>query len=83
MEDFPETVLYSRNYNAWSTRDEPLHPVDADGIAPDCGSRITPLMHYYGADLERKEIKCCTPDLDCSQCRIMSWRMRRAATCSG
>jgi hypothetical protein len=72
MEDFPETVLYSKNYNAWSTREEPLHPVDADGIAPDCGSRITPLMHYYGADLERKEIKCCTPDLDCSQCRIMS-----------
>ena len=29
-------------------------------------------MHYYGADLERKEIKCCTPDLVCSQCRIMS-----------
>jgi len=72
MEDFPETVLYSRAYNRWSTRPGPLHALDAQGTAPLCGSRITSLMHYYGADLVRKNIKCCTPDLDCSQCRIMS-----------
>jgi hypothetical protein len=73
MEDFPDTVLYSKAYNAWSTRPSPLHEVDAEtGIAPRCGSRITSLMNYYGADLERKDVKCCTPDLDCSQCRIMS-----------
>jgi hypothetical protein len=73
MEDFPDTVLYSKSYNAWSTRPSPLHEVDAEtGIAPRCGSRITNLMNYYGADLERKDVKCCTPDLDCSQCRIMS-----------
>ena len=73
MEDFPGTVLYSKAYNAWSTRPSPLHEVDAQtGIAPRCGSRITSLMNYYGADLERKDVKCCTPDLDCSQCRIMS-----------
>ncbi|MBV8978089.1 MAG: radical SAM protein [Alphaproteobacteria bacterium] len=72
MEDFPETVLYSRAYNRWSTQPGPLHALDDEGNAPLCGSRITSLMHYYGSDLARKEIKCCTPDLDCSQCRIMS-----------
>jgi hypothetical protein len=73
MEDFPGTVLYSKAYNSWSTRPSPLHEVDAQtGIAPRCGSRITSLMNYYGSDLERKDVKCCTPDLDCSQCRIMS-----------
>jgi hypothetical protein len=73
MEDFPDTVLYSKAYNAWSTRPSPLHEVDAQtGIAQRCGSRITGLMNYYGSDLERKDVKCCTPDLDCSQCRIMS-----------
>jgi len=72
MEDFPETVLYSRAYNRWSTRPGPLHELDADGTARFCGSRITSSMHYYGADLSRRDVKCCTPDLDCSQCRIMS-----------
>ena len=73
MEDFPGTVLYSKAYNSWSTRSTPLHEVDAQtGIAPRCGSRITNLMNYYGSDLARKDVKCCTPDLDCSQCRIMS-----------
>ena len=73
MEDFPGTVLYSKAYNSWSTRPTPLHEVDPQtGIAPRCGSRITNLMNYYGSDLARKDVKCCTPDLDCSQCRIMS-----------
>ena len=35
-------------------------------------------MNYYGSDLKQQHPKCCTPDLDCSQCRIMSggWSTR-------
>jgi hypothetical protein len=72
MERFPETVRYSKAYNDWSTRPGPMHEIDEHGMAPRCGSRITAGMNYYGSDLKAKHPKCCTPDLDCSQCRIMS-----------
>lgn len=72
MADFPETVIYSRPYNDWSTRPAPLHEIDENGIAPHCGSRIIGGMHYYGSDLKPMSLKCCTPDLDCSECRMMS-----------
>jgi hypothetical protein len=72
MEAFPETVLYSQPYNDWSTKPGSLHPVDDDGVAPFCGSRIMGTMNYYGSDLKPMQKKCCTPDLDCRNCRIMS-----------
>ncbi|HVU22012.1 MAG TPA: hypothetical protein VHE09_14870 [Rhizomicrobium sp.] len=72
MEDFPETVLYSKAYNDWSTKPGPLHDIDENGFAYHCGSRITDGMNYYGSDLKQQHPKCCTPDLDCSECRIMS-----------
>ena len=78
MEEFPETVLYSKAYNDWSTRPGPMHEIDENGLAPRCGSRILGHMNYYGSDLKQQHPKCCTPDLDCSQCRIMSggWSTR-------
>lgn len=72
MEDFPETVLYSKAYNDWSTKPGQLHEIDENGLAPRCGSRILGHMNYYGSDLKQQHPKCCTPDLDCAQCRIMS-----------
>jgi hypothetical protein len=72
MDEFPDTVLYSRAYNEWSTRPGPLHDVDEEGLAVNCGSRILGGMNYYGSDLKQLDPKCCTPDLDCSRCRIMS-----------
>jgi len=72
MDEFPDTVLYSRAYNEWSTKPGPLHDVDETGLAANCGSRILGGMNYYGSDLKPLNPKCCTPDLDCSQCRIMS-----------
>lgn len=72
MEEFPETVLYSKSYNDWSTKPGGLHDIDENGLAYHCGSRITAGMNYYGSNLMQQTPKCCTPDLDCSQCRIMS-----------
>ena len=72
MGEFPDTVLYSKHYNDWSTKPAPLHEIDSTGLAFRCGSRITSGMNYYSSDLKPQTPKCCTPDLDCSQCRIMS-----------
>ena len=73
MDAFPETVVYSRPYNDWVTRPGSLHEIDpATGFAPYCGSRTVGTMRYYTADQQPSEIKCCTPDFDCTNCRMYS-----------
>ncbi len=73
MEDFPDTVIYSHAYNAWATRAGPLYDIDpATGVADRCGSRIVGQMRYHRPDLQRVDVKCCTADVDCSQCRMYS-----------
>lgn len=79
IEDFPDTVVYSQAYNDWVTQPGPLHRIDpATGTAPNCRSRIVSPLTYHRADLSRSNEKCCTPDVDCSQCRMYSsgWSSR-------
>lgn len=79
IEDFPDTVVYSRAYNDWVTQSGPLHRIDPETrVAPDCRSRIVSPLTYHRADLRRSDEKCCTPDVDCSQCRMYSsgWSSR-------
>ena len=35
-------------------------------------------LHYHTTDLRRASVKCCTSDVDCSQCRLYSggWSSR-------
>jgi hypothetical protein len=73
LEDFPETVIYSRGYNDWATQPGSLYDIDPEtGVATHCGSRIVGQMRYHTADLRMAERKCCTPDVDCSSCRMYS-----------
>lgn len=72
MEDYPETVVFSRAFNRWITGPGPLYTLDEDGVALDCGSRIRGRMKYFSADLEPMALKCCTPDIDCATCRMHS-----------
>jgi hypothetical protein len=73
MDDFPETVVYSRSYNDWATQPGSRYEIDPEtGVASHCGARIVGSMRYYTADHRASEIKCCTPDLDCSNCRMYS-----------
>lgn len=73
MDKFPDTVLYSRAYNEWVTQAGSLFDVEPEtGIARDCGSRIVGTMRYYRTDGSRAFPKCCTSDIDCSQCRMYS-----------
>lgn len=79
MEEFPGTILYSHRLNELATRPGQLYDVDPEtGIAKKCGSRIVGNMSYYKADLTSQAVKCCTPDVDCTQCRMYSglWSSR-------
>lgn len=73
IEDYPETVIYSHAYNRWSTRRGPLYELDPEtGLAEDCGSRVGGAFRYYGMDLQPQSVKCCTPAVDCRNCRLYS-----------
>jgi hypothetical protein len=72
MDEFPDTVVYSKAYNDWATAPGPLYEIDDEGVATRCGSRIVGAMKYFGPDLAPKTPKCCTSDVDCSQCRMYS-----------
>jgi hypothetical protein len=79
MEDFPDTIVYSRVYNDWATGHGPRYDIDAQtGVARRCGSQMIGNMNYYGTDLQRMQPKCATPDTDCADCRMYSggWSSR-------
>lgn len=73
MDDFPETVVYSRAYNEWATQPGPLYDIDPEtGVARDCHSRMIGQMRYFKTDLQPGAEKCGTSDADCSECRMYS-----------
>jgi len=79
LERYPNTILYSHDYNKWICGEGPRYDIDPEtGIARDCGALITEPLRYYTADLKPADIKCCTPTMDCSQCRVYSagWSSR-------
>lgn len=79
MDDFPETVVYTEHYNRWATQTGSMfHVADGEAVASNCGSRIMGTLKYFGADLEPRDLKCCTPDVDCRDCRMYSagWSTR-------
>lgn len=70
MQLYPGTVRYSLHYNDWISQPaEALWDLDADGVAINCGNRLTTTHRHYAADASLHEGKCCSPNLDCRQCR--------------
>lgn len=65
----PGTVLASQAYYDWITGVGDLYALDANGIATDCGNRLTRWHRHFNADLTRNSGKCCSPNLDCRDCR--------------
>ena len=79
LEAFPDTVVYSKAYNDYICQPGPRYDICPDtGVARDCKSRIEEPMRYFTTDLQPKKVKCCTPDSDCSSCRMYSggWSSR-------
>jgi hypothetical protein len=73
MDEFPDVIVFSRSYNDWATEAGSRYEIDAEtGIALHCGSRVTGTLRYHGPNLREMHPKCCTPGIDCSQCRMYS-----------
>jgi hypothetical protein len=88
----PGTVLYRPAYNRWVTDPAGLYAIDpVTGWATDCGTRIQGDHRHVRADLSTSASKCCSPNIDCRDCRAYSMaagtavmRLRRfAATYAG
>ncbi|MFD1508593.1 hypothetical protein [Lacimonas salitolerans] len=76
MGQFPDTVRYSLHYNDWITQpDDRLWQLDAQGIAVDCGNRLSETHRHYAADATPNVGKCCTPNIDCAECRAYAMGM--------
>jgi len=83
MERFEDTIVYSGDINEAMTRPGPMYMIDPEtGEAPDCHSRIGGNNSYFTPDLRAASPKCCTPDIDCSECRMHSgaWSTRLLLT---
>lgn len=68
IERFGETVKYSLDYDDWITQSDP-YVIDEEGVAVNCGNRLTPKHHHFAVDLTKSEGKCCSPNIDCRSCR--------------
>ncbi|AGT08776.1 radical SAM protein [Paracoccus aminophilus] len=67
--DFPETAKIPPEFVDWMTQPDSLYQLDQDGIATDCGNRLTRHHAHYNADLTKNSGKCCAPNIDCRSCR--------------
>ena len=67
--NYPETVKLSTGYINWVTQADDLYTLDERGIATDCGNRLTRWHRHFNPDMSRNSGKCCTPNLDCTDCR--------------
>lgn len=66
---FPAHVWYSLEYDKWITRTEDLYNLDGDGVATDCGNRLSASHRHFNVDLSRNSGKCCSPNIECRNCR--------------
>lgn len=68
--DFPQAIIYSMPFHRWLARPEGLYRIDpATGIATNCGNRLSSRHRHFNVDLSTTAAKCCSPNLDCAQCR--------------
>ncbi len=65
----PDTVRISHPFINWVTQEGSLYTLDEAQVATDCGNRLTRSHVHWNADLQRNSGKCCSPNLDCRDCR--------------
>ncbi|WP_054001829.1 hypothetical protein [Shimia sp. SK013] len=73
MEDFPDMTLCTPAFRDLITQLGPMFDIDPEtNIARDCGSRIQGALKYFSTNLQAENVKCCTPNVDCKECRLYS-----------
>lgn len=68
-ETLPEWVWYSLDYDRWVGRPEGLYQLDEQGVAVGCVNRASAGSRHYNVDLSLETSKCCSPNIDCRECR--------------
>lgn len=70
---FPDAVIQNRAYNDALTTPAGLYQINPHtGVATNCNGRNFKWHQSYRADMAPSDAKCCTPNVDCSQCRLYS-----------
>lgn len=67
-----QRVLYDNDFNNLIHDPVGLYP-DAQGagtVTRDCGVLLTSSLRHYNTDLSQSNGKCCTPNIECSRCRL-------------
>ena len=79
VDDWPDTVVYSKAYNDYMCAPGPRFDIDpTTGMAVNCGSRILEPMRYFSSDLKQAAVKCGSSASSCAECRMYSggWSSR-------
>lgn len=75
-------ILYDHAFNALIHDPAGLY-ADArepGAVTRDCGVLLTPALRHYNTDLSASAGKCCTPNIDCSSCRLYAQSFASALT---
>ena len=73
IKDFPETIVYPEAFNREVTHNGPIFELDpVSGIAMDCAGRHNGTHKTILSTLKESPNKCCVPNIDCSQCRLLA-----------
>lgn len=79
--DYPDTVIYSEAYNRFVTDPAGLYQIDPiTGWAIDCETRRAPYHVHYRTDMTSSGGKCCSPNIDCADCRAYSMALGTAVS---
>lgn len=70
IQDYPQTVIYSRYYNEWINAPESRFQVDPKTTwATDCVILNRPYHRQYHTDFSFRDDECCVANIDCISCR--------------
>jgi len=68
---YPETVFHTHAFNRVCTDPNGLYEIEpSTGLATNCGGRNFRWHRSYRVDLKPSSAKCCTPNVDCKDCRL-------------
>jgi hypothetical protein len=68
---YPDIVFHTHAFNRVCTSPAGLYDIDpATGIATNCGGRNFHWHQSYRVDLRPSNAKCCTPNVNCKDCRL-------------
>lgn len=70
---YPDVVFHSHAFNRAVTNPAGIYDVDpATNIARNCSGKHSAWHQTHRVDLKRSNGKCCTPNTNCSTCRLSS-----------